>query len=325
MRVAINGFGRIGRLFFRAGYKDLDIVAINDLGDIGTMAHLLRFDSVHGNFPGQVDIVDGQLVVDGKSIRMLSEKDPANLPWAEIGVDVVIESTGFFRTAELCQKHIDAGARKVIISAPGKGVKTLVKGVNEHTYNADTDHVVSNASCTTNCLAPIVKVLQDNFGIKYGFMTTVHAVTGDQRLVDLPHSDLRRARSALTNIVPTTTGAAIAVTKVIPELAGKLDGLAMRVPVPDASVVDFVCELEKGTSIEEVKWLFKCVADNELKGVLQYTEAPLVSTDIIGNLHSSIFDANLTMMLGDNKLKIIAWYDNEWGYSNRLVDIAKIL
>jgi glyceraldehyde 3-phosphate dehydrogenase len=325
VRVAINGFGRIGRLVFRAGYKELDIVAINDLGDSKTLAHLLKRDSVHGTFAANVEVKENSIVVDGKEIKLYSEKDPAQLPWGELGIDVVIESTGIFRTKEGAQKHIDAGAKKVLISAPAKGgdVPTFVKGVNEHEYQKDEHHIISNASCTTNCLAPVAKVLQDNYGIKRGFMTTVHAVTNDQRILDLPHSDLRRARSAYENIVPTTTGAAIAVGLVIPELKGKLDGIAMRVPVPDGSVVDLVVELEKEVTVEQVNELMKSAAEHHLKGVLEYSEEPLVSQDIVGNPNSSIFDSALTHVMDGNMLKIISWYDNEYGYSCRMVDMAK--
>jgi glyceraldehyde 3-phosphate dehydrogenase len=327
VRVAINGFGRIGRLVLRAGYKDLDIVAINDLGDAKTMAHLLKYDSAQGIFKEEVSFNDNVIVVAGKEIKLFNEKDPENLPWKDLNVDIVIESTGFFTSKEKAQKHINAGAKKVLISAPGKGegIKTIVKGVNEETYNPEEDHIVSNASCTTNCLAPVAKVLQDNFKIKRGFMTTIHAVTNDQRILDLPHSDLRRARSALNNVVPTTTGAAKAVSLVIPELKGRLDGIAMRVPVVTGSVVDLVCELEKNATVEEVNALMKKVSENNLKGVLEYSEEPLVSTDIIQNSNSSIFDASLTKVMDGNFLKVVAWYDNEWGYSCRMVDVAKML
>jgi len=326
MKVAINGFGRIGRFFFRAAYKDLEIIAINDLGDINTMAHLLKHDSVHGKFPGNVEVRDDKLIVDGREILMYKERDPENLPWESLGIDIVLESTGFFRTKELASKHLKAGAKKVVISAPAKGgdVKTIVLGVNEHTYDKETDHIVSNASCTTNCLAPVVKVLNDNYGVKKGFMSTVHAYTADQRLVDAPHPDLRRARAAAINLVPTTTGAASALGLVIPEIDGKLDGIAIRAPVSDGSVVYLVAELQRDVSLEEVKELFRNVSQHHLKGILEYSEQPLVSTDIVGNNHSSIFDAGM-LKVKSNMVQIISWYDNEWGYSNRLVDLMKIL
>ena len=323
MKVAINGFGRIGRLFFRAAYKEMDIVAINDLGDVKTMAHLLKNDSVHGKFPCEIEVHGDKLVVEGKEIRMLSEKEPENLPWEELEVDVVIESTGIFRTDELARKHITAGAKKVLLSAPGKGdIKTIVKGVNEHTYEGET--IVSNASCTTNCLAPIVKVLNDNYGVRKGFMTTIHAYTNDQRILDLPHKDLRRARAAGQNQIPTTTGAAAAVGLVLPEVEGKLDGMAVRVPVPDGSCVDLTVELDQEVTAEEVNELFKNVANKELQTIIEYSEEPLVSSDIVGNPHSTIYDAKMTKANG-NLLKIIAWYDNEWGYSCRLKDVAMII
>lgn len=330
VRVAINGFGRIGRLVFRAAFKDdgIEIVAINDLGDPATMAHLLKHDTSQGKFDSDVKVGNDCIIVDGTEIKMFSERDPADLPWKDLNVDVVVESTGFFRKRSDAQKHIDAGAKKVIISAPAKGddpVKTIVKGVNEHEYNKDEDHIISNASCTTNCLAPVVKVLNDNFKVKKGLMTTVHAVTNDQRILDLPHSDLRRARAACWNIVPTTTGAAKAVTLVIPELEGKLDGMAMRVPVPVGSIVDFVAELDKEVTKEEINNIMKSVSENELRGILEYSEEPLVSSDIIGNPNSSIFDASLTKVIEKRFVKVIAWYDNEWGYSNRLVDLIKML
>jgi len=326
VRIAINGFGRIGRLFFRAGFEKLDIVAINDLGNIRTMAHLLANDSVHGKFPCEISLNNGNLVVQGKEIVMCCEKDPEKLPWKDLDIDIVIESTGFFTTKEGASKHLDAGAKKVLISAPAKGdIKTIVKGVNEHTYDKEKDNIISNASCTTNCLAPIIKVLNDNFGVKRGFMTTVHAYTGDQRILDFPHKDLRRARAAAQNIIPTTTGAAVAVGLVVPEVSGKLDGIAMRCPVADGSVVDLVVELNSNTTEENIKNLFKNVAGSELKDVLEYSEEPLVSSDIIGNAHSSVFDATLTKLFNGNFVKIVSWYDNEWGYSNRLVDVAQIL
>lgn len=327
-RIAINGFGRIGRLVFRALYArnaDVEIVAINDLTDTKTLAHLLKRDSVHGAFSKNVSYDDQHIIVDGKPIQVLSERDPVNLPWKNMAIDVVVESTGFFTSKEKAQAHIDAGAKKVLLSAPGKNVDfTIVRGVNEHAYDPKTHHIISNASCTTNCLAPIVKVLHDNFGIAHGYMTTVHAYTADQKLVDAPHKDLRRARNAATNIVPTSTGAAKAVAEVIPELKGKLDGIALRVPVPDGSVTDFVCELQKETSVEELNNLMKSVSENELKGIIEYLSYPAVSSDIVGNQHSSIFDPEYTFVTGKN-VKILSWYDNEWGYSNRMVDVIELL
>jgi glyceraldehyde 3-phosphate dehydrogenase len=328
IRVAINGFGRIGRMVFQAGFQDPSIewVAINDLTDTKTLAHLLKYDSVHGRFPGKVSYNDHSIIVDGKEIRVLAEKAPERLPWKDLAIDVVVESTGFFTEHEGAQRHINAGAKKVLISAPSKNPDiTLVKGVNEHIYDAAKHHIISNASCTTNCLAPIVKVLNDNFGIVHGFMNTAHAYTADQRLVDAPHKDLRRARTAGTSIVPTTTGAAKTVAEVIPELKGKLDGIALRVPVPDGSIVDFVCELKKDTTIEEINRLFKSVSEFHLKDVLEYTEEPIVSADIIHNPNSCIFDALSTMMIGPRFIKVLGWYDNEWGYSCRMVDMIKII
>ncbi|UCD04371.1 MAG: type I glyceraldehyde-3-phosphate dehydrogenase [Candidatus Woesearchaeota archaeon] len=332
IRVAINGFGRIGRVVLKAGLNDpnIEFVAINDLTDKKTLAHLFKYDSAQGNFEGTIEFTDLSLIINGKEIKVFSEREPEKLPWKDLNIDVVVESTGFFRTKSLASKHVMAGAKKVVISAPakkeegsGKDVKTLVKGVNEDEYDNET--IVSNASCTTNCLAPMVKVLHDNFKIKKGFMTTVHAYTSTQRLVDAPHKDLRRARSAAINIIPTTTGAATAVTEVIPELKGKLDGMAIRVPVPTGSITDFVCEVEKETNIEEINYLFKCVANNELKGVLEYSEEPLVSTDIIGNTHSCIFDAALTKVIDGKFIKVLGWYDNEYGYSCRMIDMIKII
>jgi len=337
IKVAINGFGRIGRMVLKAGLKDpkIEFVAINDLTDNKTLAHLFKYDTVHGIFPGEVKATENELIINGKKIKAFAEKEPEKLPWKKLKIDVVVESTGFFRTNVLANKHIKAGAKKVVVSAPckcetnKKGVceiplKTLVKGVNEHEYKGEK--IISNASCTTNCLAPMVKVLNDNFKVKKGFMTTIHAYTADQRIVDGPHKkDLRRARAAASNIVPTTTGAAKAVTEVIPELAGKLDGMAIRVPVPDGSVTDFVCEVEKETSIEEINKLFKSVSKNELKKVIEYTEEPIVSSDIVGNPHSIIFDALSTKVIDKKLIKILGWYDNEWGYSSRMIDIIKIV
>ncbi|MGV8150852.1 MAG: type I glyceraldehyde-3-phosphate dehydrogenase [Candidatus Woesearchaeota archaeon] len=328
IRVAINGFGRIGRQVLQAGINDPNIewVAVNDLTDTKTLAHLLKYDSVHGISKYPVEAKPDGIVVAGKFIKVYAEKDPEKLPWKDLKIDVVVESTGFFTEREGAEKHIKAGAKKVLISAPAKGVDiTLVKGVNEHDYDKNKHHIISNASCTTNCLAPIVKVLNDNFGIIHGFMTTVHAYTADQRLVDAPHKDLRRARSAAVSIVPTTTGAAKTVSEVIPQLKGKLDGVALRVPVPDGSITDFVCEISKDVTIEDVNKLFKNVSEYHLKEVIQYSDEPLVSADIIHNKHSSIFDSQLTMVMDKRFVKVIAWYDNEWGYSNRMVDIINIL
>jgi glyceraldehyde 3-phosphate dehydrogenase len=328
LRVAINGFGRIGRMVFYAGFNDPSIewVAINDLVDTKTLAHLLKYDSVHGRFPGEVGYNNDGILVNGKFIKVFAEKDPDKLPWGNMNVDVVVESTGFFTDRQGAEKHLRAGAKKVLISAPAKGVDiTIVKGVNEHLYDKEKHHIISNASCTTNCLAPMVKVLHDNFGVVHGFMNTVHAYTADQRLVDAPHKDLRRARSAAVSIIPTTTGAAKTVAEVIPELKGKLDGVSLRVPVPDSSIVDFTCELNKTTSIEEINNLFKSVANYHLKGILEYTEDPIVSVDIIHNPNSCIFDSALTNVIDKRFVKVIGWYDNEWGYSCRMIDVIKLL
>lgn len=330
INVAINGFGRIGREVFKAIYEkysdEIKVIAVNDLTDTKTLAYLLKHDSVHGKFSAEISFTKDHLIVDNKEIHVLSEKDPEVLPWKHLQIDVVVESTGFFRTKELAQKHLDAGASKVIISAPAKSddVKTIVLGVNENSYNPEEDHILSNASCTTNCLAPVVKVLNDNFGIEKGLMTTVHSFTVDQKIVDAPNHDLRRGRSGAINIVPTTTGAAIAVTQVIPELKGKLDGLAMRVPTPDGSVVDFVCTLNKTVTKEQINNLFKNVSLHHLSGILEYSEEPLVSTDIIGNKHSSIVDSQLTHVI-DNMVKVISWYDNEVGYSFRIADLIMFI
>ncbi len=329
-KIGINGFGRIGRLVYRAMYNDpdLEVVAVNDLGDIPTMAHLLKYDSVHKRMFEEVEVVEDGFVADGKKCIVLSERDPKNLPWGELGVDIVVESTGLFTDGEKAKAHLEAGAKKVIISAPGKNVDaTIVMGVNDDTYNKDTMNIVSNASCTTNCLAPFAKVLLDNFGIKRGFMNTIHAYTNDQKILDLPHKDLRRARAAAMSMIPTTTGAARAVALVLPELKGKLDGFATRVPTPDGSMVDLTVELEKDATVDEINAAMKKAAEGEMKGILQYTEDPLVSIDIVGNSSSSIFDSKLTMVLGGegNFVKCISWYDNEWGYSNRVKDLAKIM
>ncbi len=325
-RVAINGFGRIGRSVFRIILKrdnpDIEVVAINDLADDDVLAYLLEYDSVMGVLDVEPTVSDGVMTVGRHSVQMLMERDPSKLPWGELGVDVVIEATGIFRDREKIQQHVDAGAKRVILTVPPKGSvdEMVVLGVNDQDLDAD-DIIVSNASCTTNCLAPLAKVLDDAFGIERGIMTTVHAYTNDQRLADVPHKDLRRSRAATENIIPTTTGAAAAVGKVLPNLDGKLDGMAMRVPVPDGSTVDLVLELSRNVTVEEVNAAVKSAAEGALKGILQYSEDPLVSTDIIGNPHSSIFDAQSTQVVGDNMVKVLSWYDNEWGYSNRVVDL----
>ncbi|NNC81292.1 MAG: type I glyceraldehyde-3-phosphate dehydrogenase [Acidimicrobiales bacterium] len=328
VRVGINGFGRIGRNFFRAAKAsgaDIDFVAVNDLGDIKTMAHLLKNDSVFGRYPGNIKAGKSDITVDGDRLAVLSERNPADLPWGDLGVDVVIESTGIFRTTESAGAHIKAGARKVLISAPGNCHATFVIGVNEHTYNPARHHVISNASCTTNCLAPMAKVLDDAFGLEQGLMTTVHAYTGDQALVDGPHSDLRRARAAAINIIPTSTGAAAATGLVIKKLNGKLDGMAMRVPVADGSLTDLTAVLKKPATVDQINAAFKKAArSGPLRKVLDYSDEPLVSTDIIGRTASCTFDSGLTMSSG-KLVKIAGWYDNEMGYSARLVELAEIV
>jgi glyceraldehyde 3-phosphate dehydrogenase len=329
IRVAINGFGRIGRNVLRAakkaGVTDLEFVAVNDLTDPLTLAHLLRYDSVHGRYPGSVEVGDNSLTVDGKQIRVFAEKDPAALPWKDLGVDLVIESTGRFTTREGAAKHLQAGARKVIISAPAKNEDiTIVLGVNEEKYDAAKHDIISNASCTTNCLAPVVKVLLDEFGFRRGMVTTVHSYTNDQRILDLPHKDLRRARAAGLSIIPTTTGAARATALVIPEVKGKIDGVAMRVPTPDVSIVDLVCELEKEASAEEVNAAFRAASEGRMKGILAFSDEELVSVDYIGNPASSIIDGPSTNTVA-GLVKVMAWYDNEWGYSNRCVDLARFV
>ena len=319
-RIAINGFGRIGRNAFKiAVEKGLDIIAINDLTDADTLAHLLKYDSMFGKFDGTVEVNNGNLVVNGKEIKVLAERNPAELPWKDLKIDIVIESTGFFRTMATAGKHIDAGARKVIISAPGNGTKSIVMGVNEDDYDNEVDDIIDNASCTTNCLAPFVKVLNDAFGIEKGIMTTIHSYTNDQRILDLPHSDLRRARAAGESIIPTTTGAAEAVTKVLPEMKGKLTGMAMRVPTPTVSVVDLVIETQKPVTRDMVNQVLKDKADDI---VLGYTEEPLVSIDFRKDPRSSIIDGLATLVMGDNMVKVLSWYDNEWGYSNRIIDLT---
>lgn len=325
VKLAINGFGRIGRLVLREVVErdDIEVVAVNDLTDANMLAHLLKYDSVHGTFQGEVEAKDGAFLVNGKEIKVFAEKDPANLPWKDLGVDIVVESTGVFRDAEGLQKHITAGAKRVILSAPAKGdVATFVMGVNHTEYNPETDVVVSNASCTTNCLAPVAKVLNDEYSIERGLMTTIHAYTNDQRILDLPHSDYRRARAAAVSMIPTTTGAAAAVSKVIPELKGKLDGMAVRVPTSNVSMVDLVVELKEKVTEEQVNALLKEAAEGPLKGILAYSDLPLVSVDYNGVKVSSTVDGLSTKVLNDNMVKIIAWYDNETGYATRCVDLA---
>jgi glyceraldehyde 3-phosphate dehydrogenase len=327
-KIAINGFGRIGRNVFRIieDYKDLEVVAVNDLTDAQTLAHLLQYDSVHGQFAGNVKAEDGLMIVQGKKIKVLAEKDPSLLPWRELDIDIVIEATGRFTHGEQARAHLEAGAKKVLISAPAKQEDlTIVLGVNEEMYNSAEHQIISCASCTTNCLAPLVKVLHDNFTVKRGMMTTVHSYTNDQQILDLPHRDLRRARAAGLSIIPTTTGAARAVTIVLPELKGKLNGFAMRVPTPNVSVVDFVAEVAKDVTVEQINASLKEAAEGYLKGILAYSEQPLVSKDYNGNSHSSIVDALSTMVVGGNMIKVVAWYDNEWGYSCRVVDLAQMV
>lgn len=327
-RVGINGFGRIGRNFFRAALEqgaDIEIVAVNDLTDNKTLAHLLKYDSITGRFQGEVSYDDEGIIVDGKHIKVLAQRNPADLPWGELGVEVVVESTGFFTDGEKAKAHLDAGAKKVVISAPAKNVDgTFVMGVNEDKYDGATMNIVSNASCTTNCLAPLAKVLEENFGIERGIMTTIHSYTGDQRVLDAPHKDLRRARAAALNMIPTKTGAAQAVALVLPELEGKFDGLAVRVPTPTGSLTDLTFIAKKEVSVEAVKAAVKAAAEGELKGVLEYTEDPIVSSDIVGDPHTSIFDATETKVIG-NLVKVLSWYDNEWGYSNALVRLTALV
>lgn len=326
MKIAINGFGRIGRNAFRIAqnHPELEIVAINDLTDAHTLAHLLEFDSTYGIFDAEISSTENSIRVNGKEVKIYAERDPENLPWEELGIDVVIESTGVFRDRAGLEKHLKAGAKKVVLSAPAKGEidATIVMGVNEEIYNYENHHLISNASCTTNCLAPVAKVINDAFGIKKGLMTTIHAYTNDQKILDLPHKDLRRARAAGLSMIPTTTGAAKAVALVIPELKGKLNGMAIRVPTPTVSLVDLVLELGKNTTTEEVNAILKAKANGELKGILAFEEKPLVSVDFKANKNSSIVDAQSTMLIGDNLLKVLAWYDNEWGYSERLIDLC---
>lgn len=326
-RVAINGFGRIGRLVFRACELDpeIEVVAVNDLGDAPTLAYLLKYDSVHGRFGQDVAAVEGGFTVDGHFVKVLSERDPGQLPWGELGIDVVVESTGFFTDGTKAKAHLDAGARKVIISAPAKNEDiTIVMGVNEQMYDPERHDIISNASCTTNCLGPMTKVLMDSFGVKRGYMTTVHSYTNDQRILDLPHKDLRRARAAAVSIIPTSTGAAKAIGLVLPELKGKLDGMSMRVPTPDGSVVDLVAELDREVTVDEVNAAMKAAAEGPMKGYLEYCEDPIVSIDIVDNPASSVFDSKATMAMG-TMVKCISWYDNEWGYSNRVRDLVRYI
>jgi len=334
IRVAINGFGRIGRNVLRAALqhsqygKKFEIIAVNDLGNTEILAHLLKYDSIYGKFGGEVKAKNNGIEVNKKLITFFSQVNPSSLPWGKLDIDVVIESTGVFRAREGASKHIEAGAKKVIITAPGKEPDlTVVMGVNEHLYDADKHNIISNASCTTNSLAPPVKVLNDEFGIEKGFMTTIHSYTGDQRILDFPHKDFRRARAASVSIIPTTTGAAKAVGLVIPEMAGKIDGLAVRVPTPDGSLTDFTCVLKKEVTKDEINTALKKAADNDLKGIMQYSEEPLVSVDIIGNPHSAIIDGLSTKVIGEhgNLMKIFSWYDNEWGYSCRIVDLINYI
>jgi glyceraldehyde 3-phosphate dehydrogenase len=327
IQIGINGFGRIGRLVFRAAMAQggIEVVAVNDLTDAGTLAHLLKYDSTHGKYPGEVSAGDHSLIVDGKEIKVLSERDPADLPWGDHGAKFVVESTGFFADKDGASKHLVGGAERVIISAPAKGdLPTVVMGINDDILT-DADKVVSNASCTTNCLAPMVKVLNDSFGVEHGLMTTIHSYTGDQRILDAPHSDLRRARSAAVSMIPTSTGAASAVGKVIPALNGKLDGMSVRVPTPDGSFTDFVGIVKEDVTAEAVNAAFHSAADGALKGILEFSDEPLVSMDIVGNPHSCILDSQITTVMAGNMVKICGWYDNEWGYSNRCVDLIKKL
>jgi len=328
LRVGINGFGRIGRNAFRAAHSrgaDIDWVAVNDITDTETLAHLLKYDSILGPFPGQVEASETGILVDGKELRVLAERDPADLPWSDLGADVVIESTGLFTDRESAAKHLEAGAKKVIISAPAKEPDvTLALGVNDEAYDPDEHHIISNASCTTNCLAPVARVLHDALGIERGIMTTIHAYTADQRLQDAPHKDLRRARAAAANLVPTSTGAAKAIGLVVPELDGKLNGIAIRAPVITGSVIDLTCTVARPTSVDEVNQAFAQRADTgPLEGILQYTEDEIVSSDIVRSPYSSIFDSGLTMVIDERLVKVVSWYDNEWGYSNRLIDLAE--
>ncbi|OYD08169.1 type I glyceraldehyde-3-phosphate dehydrogenase [Paludifilum halophilum] len=327
-KVGINGFGRIGRAVFRIAmdHPQLEVVAINDLTDADTLAHLLKYDSVHGKLDASVDVSGSNLVVDGREVQVLTERDPEQLPWGELGVEVVVESTGRFTQKQDAEKHRKAGAKKVVISAPGKNEDlTVVMGVNHDKYDPASHHVISNASCTTNCLAPVVKVLHDQFGVRRGLMTTVHSYTNDQQILDLPHKDLRRARAAGMSIIPTSTGAAKAVAKVLPELEGRLNGMAMRVPTPNVSVVDFVAELDRKVTVDEVNDAMRQAAEGDLKGIMDYSDEPLVSKDYNGDPHGSIVDGMSTMIQDDDMVKVVSWYDNEWGFSNRVVDLIEFI
>jgi glyceraldehyde 3-phosphate dehydrogenase len=330
IRVGINGFGRIGRQVLRAakeqGVADLEFVAINDLTDTRTLAHLFKYDSVHGTFSGDVEAGDGAIIVDGEEIRVLDHRDPGALPWKDLGVDIVLESTGRFTNATDARRHIDAGARKVIISAPAKGEDiTIVMGINSDKYDPSSHHIISNASCTTNCLVPMVKVIKDNFGFKHGSMLTVHSYTNDQQILDFPHKDLRRARAAALSMIPTTTGAAKATALVMPELKGKIDGLSIRVPTPDVSFTDLTVEVERPTTVAEVNAAFKAISEGALEGILAYSELELVSSDYIGDPHSCIIDAKTTNVVDGTMVKVSGWYDNEWGYSSRCVDMLRFV
>ncbi|MGK4152509.1 type I glyceraldehyde-3-phosphate dehydrogenase [Kurthia gibsonii] len=327
IKLAINGFGRIGRLVFRTALErdDIELVAVNDLTDAAMLAHLLKYDSVHGTLPNKVTSEDDCIVVDGKKVRVYAEKDPVNLPWEALGVDIVVESTGLFRDQDSAGKHLEAGAKRVVVSAPGKNMSTFVMGVNHTDYDPKKDFVMSNASCTTNCLAPVAKVLDEKFGVKRGMMTTIHSYTNDQKILDLPHSDYRRARAAGQSMIPTTTGAASAVAKVLPNLKGKLDGMAIRVPTPNVSLVDLVAELNQETTVEELNAVLKEASENELHGILDYSDVPLVSIDYNGVTSSSTVDSLSTMTLEGNLVKVLAWYDNEAGYSTRVVDLVEYI
>jgi glyceraldehyde 3-phosphate dehydrogenase len=331
IKVGINGFGRIGRLLYRAAIErnaNIDFVAINDLADAKTNAHLLKYDSVHGRFPGSVEVQNGNLVVCGKPLKVLSERDPAALPWKDLGVYLAVESTGLFTDRESASKHLQAGAKKVLISAPAKNPDTtIVLGVNQESYDHEKHNILSNASCTTNCLAPVSKVLADNFGLEKAFMTTTHAYTNDQKIQDIVHKDLRRARAAAVNIIPTSTGAAKAIGEVLPECSGKMNGIALRVPTPDVSIVDLTAILGKDVTAEEINAAMKQAAEGSLKGILEYTEDPIVSSDVLHSTYSAVFDAKSTMVMGNNSnfVKILAWYDNEWGFSCRMVDFIEMI
>ncbi|WP_409343954.1 type I glyceraldehyde-3-phosphate dehydrogenase [Paenibacillus sp. MBLB4367] len=328
VKVGINGFGRIGRNVFRAALNssEVEIVAVNDLTDVSTLAHLLKYDTTHGRLNATVEAAEGALIVNGKTIKVFAERDPGNLPWSQVGVEIVVESTGIFTAKEKAELHLKGGAKKVIISAPATNEDiTIVMGVNEDKYDAAVHTIVSNASCTTNCLAPFAKVLNDQFGIVKGMMTTVHSYTNDQQVLDLPHKDLRRARAAAENIIPSTTGAAKAVSLVLPELKGKLNGMAMRVPTPNVSVTDLVVELKSNVTVDDINGALKAAAEGPLKGILNYSDEPLVSSDYNGDPASSTIDALSTMVVGDNMVKVVSWYDNEWGYSNRVVDLAAFI